>query len=528
MIEKLPPERDEGSIEYKLKLTGINRERIEELASQMKYRLAEGGGEAFYVIGVTDDGLVKGVSRKVLNESLKTLEEVASIIGAKIVVVRRRKIGERYVAEVLVRCSREDKPPIFITVTALGNVDAGKSTLISVLCTGELDDGEGSAMRRIARFLHEIESGRTSSISEKHLGFSLDSEPVNYSLVSPLNEAEIYLKSIKVISLVDLGGHERYLRTTLKGVMSRHPDYAMIVVGANAGLLRMGREHLGICIALRIPVFIVVTKIDMTPKHVIEKTINEIYRILKLPGIDKVPFMVKDKNDAVLAARHIASGRIVPVFKVSSVTGEGIKLLLSFLNYLPPKRSWKEEVKNPAKLYVEDIFNVKGVGPVVAGLLLGGSIVEDDNLLIGPFKDGSWRNVRVRSIQVNRIPVHRIYAGQYATLALANIHYDEIEKGQVLLDRSVKPMSVKKFIAKVTILRHPTTIKRGYQAVFHMHSIRSTVSFVEMEKEPMRTGDTGRVVLEFMYHPWYIREGEIFMLRESRTKAIGRILEILE
>ena len=219
------------------------------------------------------------------------------------------------------------------------------------------------------------------------------------------------------------------------------------------------------------------------------------------------------------------SGRVVPIFKVSSVTGEGLGLLKSFLNIIPPRMRWSEKVKKPLLMYVDDIFNVKGVGPVVAGLVLEGVVDRDREVLIGPFKDGSWRTVRVKSIHVNRVPVDRAIAGQEATLALANIELNELEKGQAILDTRAKPQSVKRIRAFITILRHPTTIKPGYQAVLHLHSIRSTVEFEDMEKVPMRTGDSGEVVLRFPFHSWYIRKGETFVLREARTRAIGKILE---
>lgn len=49
-----------------------------------------------------------------------------------------------------------------------------------------------------------------------------------------------------------------------------------------------------------------------------------------------------------------------------------------------------------------------------------------------------------------------------------------------------------------------------------------------MEKKPMRTGDRGLVVLRFSYHPWYLEEGSVFVLREARTRAIGRVIRIVE
>ena len=62
------------------------------------------------------------------------------------------------------------------------------------------------------------------------------------------------------------------------------PDYAMIVVGANMGITRMTREHLGISLALKVPIFIIITKIDIAPEEVYENTVATITKILKSPG----------------------------------------------------------------------------------------------------------------------------------------------------------------------------------------------------------------------------------------------------
>ncbi|MFZ8855389.1 MAG: hypothetical protein ACO2OQ_04420 [Thermofilaceae archaeon] len=71
---KLPRESEEGNIEYKSTLRGADRERVERLATQMKYRLFEGGGEAIYVLGVDDEGNIVGLSEEDEREGLRRLE----------------------------------------------------------------------------------------------------------------------------------------------------------------------------------------------------------------------------------------------------------------------------------------------------------------------------------------------------------------------------------------------------------------------------------------------------------------------
>ena len=119
----------------------------------------------------------------------------------------------------------------------IGSVDAGKSSLISVLVYKALDDGRGvSHVKEFFRHPHKIESGRTSAISSHHLE-----------------------KDSGVVTFVDLAGHERYLKTTITG-LSSFADYAIVTIGANMGVLRMTKEHLGIALALKIPIIVVITR----------------------------------------------------------------------------------------------------------------------------------------------------------------------------------------------------------------------------------------------------------------------------
>lgn len=76
------------------------------------------------------------------------------------------------------------------------------------------------------------------------------------------------------------------------GMVGMVPDYILVVVGANFGLSWMTKEHLGIALALEIPFFIVMTKIDLVPNEVLQKTIQDIKKILKAGFVNKKPLMI--------------------------------------------------------------------------------------------------------------------------------------------------------------------------------------------------------------------------------------------
>ncbi|EGG24686.1 GTP-binding protein 1 [Cavenderia fasciculata] len=276
-IIHLQPEVEFGNIEYKLQLISPTAERLEHLVTQLKWRLGEGMGEAIYEIGVDDDGTAVGLGETEMQASLTTLRTMASRLSADLTIIRTRNGTKGEVYEVLIRkFASDDFSEVRICVT--GNVDAGKSTLLGVLTRGQLDNGRGLARLNVFRHKHEIETGRTSSLSQ-----------------------EI---------------------TTLFGMTSHAPDFSMLMVSANNGCVGMTKEHLGIALALRVPVFVVVTKIDRCPENVMTETMNDIKKILKSPGSRKLPVVIHNHDDVVVAARSFVSDRIAPIFCVSNVTGQ--------------------------------------------------------------------------------------------------------------------------------------------------------------------------------------------------------------
>jgi elongation factor 1-alpha len=436
---KRAKELDTGNVEYKLTLTNLlsNQQKLDSLATQMHFRLGEGGGEAIYLIGVDDDGRLIGLDKTELEESERTLTEIATLINAKISQIRIRDGEEGKVGEYLIRriVGAEDLP-IDITIDTVGNVDSGKSTIIGCLISNELDDGRGSARLKVLRHLHEIESGRTSSISHQVLGYDANGIIVNYSpsaSVSPLTMGEVVSNSSKIISFVDLAGHERYLKLTIFGLSGYAPDYSLLVIGANAGVLKMTKEHLGVATALKIPLIVVVNKIDLVGEDITTRTMNQVKSVLKLPGVDKIPMIIKNSDDIVVASKHMPTGRVAPVFKVSCVTGEGFDLLRRFLNLVPIRLKWGEYVDDDFLLYIDEVFSVPGVGTVASGTINRGSIHTNDIVKLGPFSGGElFKETKIRSIQYKRLNVRHLHAGQSGTFALHGISYDEVRKGMIL------------------------------------------------------------------------------------------------
>uniref|UniRef100_A0AAY5EYN3 Tr-type G domain-containing protein n=1 Tax=Electrophorus electricus TaxID=8005 RepID=A0AAY5EYN3_ELEEL len=517
-----------------LKLVNPTQYRFEHLATQMKWRLQEGRGEAVYQIGVEDNGLLVGLTEAEMRASLRTLHRMAEKVGADITVLREREVDydseePRKITEVLVRKVPDDQQFLDLRVAVLGNVDSGKSTLLGVLTQGELDNGRGRARLNLFRHLHEIQTGRTSSISFEILGFNSKGEVVNYS--DSRTAEEICESASKMITFIDLAGHHKYLKTTIFGLTSYCPDFAMLVVSANTGIVGTTREHLGLAMALKVPIFIMVSKVDLCTKATVERTMRQLERILKQPGCNKVPLVVASTDDAVTAAQQFTqSPSVTPIFTFSSVSGENLELLKVFLNILPPLSNSKEQeelMQQLTEFQVDEIYTVPDVGTVVGGTLYSGICREGDPLVVGPTDDGLFRELTVCSIQRNRSACRVLRAGQAATLALGEFDRSLLRKGMVMVSPEMNPTICWLFEAEIVLLFHAKTFHKGFQVTVHVGNVRQTATVEALQgKVKLRTGEKAVVRFKFIKHPEYLKVGAKLLFRHGVTKGIGQVTKL--
>ncbi|RWS29736.1 GTP-binding protein 2-like protein [Leptotrombidium deliense] len=536
----LPPECADGNVEYKLKLINPSQSRLEHLVTQMKWRLREGAGEAIYEIGVEDKGLLIGLTDEEVNASLNTLCLMSDKLGATLTVLRERVVTangcvpRRKVLEVLIRKVPDDQQSIEIRVAVIGNVDVGKSTLLGVLTQGELDNGKGSSRLNLFRHRHEIQSGRTSSISREILGFNSSGSPVTYR--AHRTAEEICEASSKLITFIDLAGHQKYLRTTVFGLMGHLPHLAIMVVSAVSGIAGTAREHFGLALALDVPLILVVNKVDIATTDTVSNTVQQIESLLKSVACKKVPMEVNTKDDAITAASCMSESKITPIFTVSCVTGFGVDLLYTFLNVLSPCVSNKEREKlmqQNTEFQIDETFNVSDVGLVVGGLLTSGVIRENDSLHIGPLHDGTFAPVYVSSLHRHKVPCRVVRAGESASLALTGVTSDlslQMRKGMVISSVAMNPFEhpiCLYFQARIHVLFHTTMICPGFQATVHVKNVRQTAVIVAiMGKRGISTNETASVMFKFLKQPEYINPGCRLLFRQGICKGIGHVIQV--
>ena len=194
---------------------------------------------------------------------------------------------------------------------------------------------------RVFNYPHEAILGRTSSVGHEIMGFDDDGKQIFADrFVQNKNKywAEVVKKSSKIVTLIDLCGHEKYLKTTMFGLVGMVPDYSMIIVGANMGISRMTREHLGITLALKIPFFVVLTKVDMCPDNIYKETVETLMKVLKSGGCNRKPIIIKTDEDIKTCASALTTDRICPIFSCSSVTGDNVDKLTQFISLLTNRK----------------------------------------------------------------------------------------------------------------------------------------------------------------------------------------------
>jgi selenocysteine-specific elongation factor len=263
---------------------------------------------------------------------------------------------------------------VALTVGTAGHIDHGKTWLVRAL-TGKDTD-------RLPE--------------EKQRGISID-----------LGYAPLVLPDGRRLSLVDVPGHERFVRTMVAGATGI--DLFLLVIDAAEGARPQTHEHLAILRLLRVDRGVVaLTKADLVDEETLEIALEE--------------------------ARELVPG--AEVVAVSAKTGEGLDELRTALARVADTVT-PRDAAGPARLYIDRVFTLRGIGTVVTGTLWSGTVAEGDVLQVAP-RGGE---VRVRSVQVHDAAVEHGAAGERVALALPGVGRRSIQRGDALVTPHAFPVS---------------------------------------------------------------------------------------
>ena len=492
--KKYDIEYDYGNVEYKLKLCDVTVQRIQELTTQMKFRLGEGNGECYYEIGVEDNGNTRGISKEELEISLSVINTIAINLGCKAKVAQLIQGKEGLIAEMYIKKQEEDFiNKIEVTIGVIGEEGTGKSTLIGVLINGTLDNGKGLARTNVFRHKHEILCGKTSSFSHQILGFDEKGELTNYGDWLRPSLSQILRNSTKIINFYDMAGSTKtFNRTTLSTLSNDYLDYLLFVISAKDSITEVTENLLRFIYNVDLPVITIINKIDLISDEELKKVVKKYKETINKLNIElnkqKIPIVMKNNDDVALFSSNMEEKELLLTFLVSSLKWEGgLTLFKNFLGVLPEvnktsnKHRQKELELEKMEFDVHEII-YKETNVILVGIVSSGKLRIKSRCFLGPDINGNFKMVEVCDIHCKKVNVSYSYKGQYCSVSIKSLGdintltRDNVKKGMSLLDIRNTPIASRLFEIEIWTIDDTTkSFKSSYQPILNIKHVRQGV-----------------------------------------------------
>lgn len=340
-----------------------------------------------------------------------------------------------------------------------GHIDHGKTTLIKALTGRETDN------------LKE----------EKQRGISIN-----------LGFTYFDLPSKKRVGIVDVPGHEKFIKNMLAGACGI--DIVLLVIAADEGVMPQTIEHLDILNYLDVKKgIIVLTKCDLVDEEFIE--------------------LVKDD------VREKTKGLFIegaPIVEVDSVSRRGLDELVQKIDELSEDIEEKK-TDAPSRMSIDRVFSLKGFGTIVTGTLIEGKISVDDEMTIYP----SEKKVKVRNLQVHGCDVKTAYAGQRTAINLSNIKVSEIQRGDIIAQTGSVEESMM-IDVNVSLVEHCKKSLKHWDRIRIFHGTKQILCrIVPLNEDEIPYGESGYAQLR-LEEKIVAKKGDRFIIRSySPMDTIG-------
>ena len=340
-----------------------------------------------------------------------------------------------------------------------GHIDHGKTTLIKALTGRETDN------------LKE----------EKQRGISIN-----------LGFTYFDLPSKKRVGIVDVPGHEKFIKNMLAGACGI--DIVLLVIAADEGVMPQTIEHLDILNYLDVKKgIIVLTKCDLVDEEFIE--------------------LVKDD------VREKTKGLFIegaPIVEVNSVSRRGLDELVQKIDEISEDIEEKK-TDAPSRMSMDRVFSLKGFGTIVTGTLIEGKISVDDEMTIYP----SEKKVKVRNLQVHGCDVKTAYAGQRTAINLSNIKVSEIQRGDVIAQTGSVEESMM-IDVNISLVEHCKKSLKHWDRIRIFHGTKQILCrIVPLNEDEIQYGESGYAQLR-LEEKIVAKKGDRFIIRSySPMDTIG-------
>ncbi|MDA8334267.1 MAG: selenocysteine-specific translation elongation factor [Peptococcaceae bacterium] len=333
-----------------------------------------------------------------------------------------------------------------LIIGTAGHVDHGKTALIRAL-TG-------------------VDTDRLKE--EKERGISIE-----------LGFASLSLPSLGTAGIVDVPGHERFIRQMLAGVGGI--DLVLLVVAADEGVMPQTREHMDIVGLLQITRGVVaLTKVDLVDDEWLD--------------------LVREEVGEYLQTTTLAGAPVVPV---SSITGRGLDELLAGMDRVALTVP-EHPASGAPRLPVDRVFSVTGFGTVVTGTLVAGRLSVGDAVEILP----EGLSSKVRSMQVHNKKVDAAFAGQRVAVNLTGLEVDDIARGSLLASPGHLTPAHRLDVHLQLLAKAAHPLKNRTRVRVHLGTAELLGRVRLLDREEFKPGEEGYVQLEL--------EGKVAAARGDR------------
>ena len=345
-----------------------------------------------------------------------------------------------------------------------GHVDHGKSALVQAI-TG-------------------IDPDRLAE--EKRRGMTID-----------LGFAWAALPSGREVSIVDVPGHERFIKNMLAGVGGL--DLALLVVAADESVMPQTREHLAILNLLDVRRGVaVITKADLADADMLALTQLEV--------------------EEALEGTTLAGS---PMLAVSAVTGAGLPELLAAMDAALDETEQRRDVGRP-RLSIDRAFSVAGFGAVVTGALLDGALRVGQAVEVVP----GGREARIRGLQTHRRKVETAAPGNRVAVNLSGVSAGEISRGQVVASPGWLRATSAVDVRLTALADAPHGVRHNLPVTFHAFAAESPAKVRLLDADTLAPGEEGwaQIALE---QPVALARGDRFVLRSAdATLGGGTVVDV--
>jgi selenocysteine-specific elongation factor len=341
---------------------------------------------------------------------------------------------------------------------------------------GHIDHGKTS----LTKALTNVDTDRLKEEKERKISIELGFAPL-------YEDEEIQ------ISVIDVPGHERFIRQMIAGVAGI--DLVVLVVAADEGVMPQTREHLDILGFLGIKKGIIaITKIDRVEEEFIELVKDDILEELKGTVFADAPFVLVD-----------------------SLSHKGIEDLKAFIIQTLKEQEMRDS-NGAFRLPIDQVFTVKGQGTVVRGTVYEGTVEEGQSLLVMP----KGLEVKARQIQVHHKQAQKAFAGQRAAVNLTGVSKEEIERGDVLVssEHFIVTRTIDVAIRVVEDLEH--MIKQRMPIKLHIGTTEVMGRIVFFDRNELKE-ENGEILCQLRLDEEILtKRGDRFIIRRpSPQETIG-------